>query len=142
MAGCGFVAVGEQKQENTFFAEGRSAVAGILTPVFSDRHRDQKKKKKRKRSKKKRKNYYFYYIYKRYLKDYYIYNSCLCPFCCPCTCPCIAAGCRFYRSLTCPRTCPFCCPYPCPYPAAGCRFYRSLTCPCAWGCCLGMLPGQ
>jgi hypothetical protein len=59
------VAVGERRQENTFFAEGRSAVAGMPPPVFSDRHRDQRKKKKQKRkekNQKKRKDLLFIYI--------------------------------------------------------------------------------
>jgi hypothetical protein len=66
LAECGFVAVGERRQENTFFAEGRSAVAGILTPVFSDRHRDQKKKRKEKQKRKERtkeKKRFIIYIY-------------------------------------------------------------------------------
>jgi hypothetical protein len=51
-----------------FFAEGRSAMAGMPPPVFSDRHQDQRKKEKKKRkekNQKKRKNYYLYI----YIKD-------------------------------------------------------------------------
>jgi hypothetical protein len=63
------VAVEKQNRENTFFAEGRSAVAGILTPVFSDRHQDQRKKKskkEKKRTKRKEKIYYLYiFVFKR-----------------------------------------------------------------------------
>jgi hypothetical protein len=56
----------ERRQENTFIAEDESAVAGILTPVFSDRHRDQRKKKKQKRkekNQKKRKDLLFIYLF-------------------------------------------------------------------------------
>lgn len=66
---CGFVAVGERRRENTFFAEGRSAVAGILTPVFSDRHQDQRKekkaKKKRKEPKEKKRFIIYIFVFKR-----------------------------------------------------------------------------
>jgi hypothetical protein len=82
-----------ERQENTFFAEGRSAVAGILTPVFSDRHQTKRKKRKEKEAKRKERIIIFIYIYKRYLKDYYIYNSCLCPFCCPYPCPYLCGKC-------------------------------------------------
>jgi hypothetical protein len=67
------VVVVERRQENTFFAEGRSAVAGMPPSIFSDRHQDQKKKRKEKEAKRKERIIIFLYIYKRYLKDYYIY---------------------------------------------------------------------
>ena len=54
------------------FAEGRSAMAGMPPPVFSDRHQDQRKKEKKKKQKEKKELLFLYYIYKRYLKDYYI----------------------------------------------------------------------
>jgi hypothetical protein len=63
LTGCGFVAVEKQNRENTFFAEGRSAVAGILTPVFSDRHQDQRKKKSKKEKKRTKRKEKIYYLY-------------------------------------------------------------------------------
>ena len=59
-----------------FFAEGRSAMAGMPPPVFSDRHQDQRKKEK-KRTKRKERIIILLYI-KRYLKDYYIYIILVC----------------------------------------------------------------
>jgi hypothetical protein len=58
------MAVGEQKQENTFFAEGRSAVAGILTPVFpigiETKRKKRKEKQKRKERTKEKKRFIIY----------------------------------------------------------------------------------
>ena len=99
------------------------------------------RKKRKEKEAKRKERIIIFIIYKRYLKDYYIYNSCLCPFCCPYTCPRIAAKCWFYRGLTCPRTCGSTCPYPCPYPAAGCRFYLGFDLSIYMGICLGMFWG-
>ncbi len=77
MTECGFVAVVERRQENTFFAEGRSAMAGMPPPVFSDRHQTKRKKEKKKKQKEKKELLFLLYI-KRYLKDYYIYIILVC----------------------------------------------------------------
>jgi hypothetical protein len=74
LTGCGFVVVVERRQENTFFAEGRSAVAGM---PLGTRPKEKKQKRKEK-NQKKRKDLLFLYISKRYLKDYYIYIILVC----------------------------------------------------------------
>jgi hypothetical protein len=67
---CGFVAVVERRQENTFFAEGESAMAGMPPPIFSDRHRDQRKKKKQKRKERtKEKKRFIIYIFVKKIKE-------------------------------------------------------------------------
>ena len=71
LTGWGFVAVEKRRQENTFFAEGESAMAGMSPPIFSDRHQDQKKKKKKRKEKnqKKRKDLLFIYICFKKIKE-------------------------------------------------------------------------
>jgi hypothetical protein len=51
------------------FAEGRSAVAGILTPVFSDRHQTKERKKSKKEKKRTKRKEKIYYLYICFLKD-------------------------------------------------------------------------
>ena len=71
MAECGFVAVGERRQENTFFAEGESAVAGMPPPVFSDRNQTKEKKrrkekeKEKERTKEKKRFIIYIFVFKR-----------------------------------------------------------------------------
>ena len=134
--------LGSEGRRIPFFAEGRSAVAGMPPPIFSDRHQTKRKKKQKRKEKnqKKRKDLLFIYLFlkDKRIKEYIYIYSCLWGECCPYPCPYPRCLCRFYRRLTCPSTCGFACPYPCPYLCGKCPFYRGLgcpsTCPSIWGC--------
>ncbi len=135
MTECGFAAVVERRQENTFLLRDDLPWQGCRHLFFSigTKTKERKKAKKKRKEPKEKKRFIIYiFCFKKIYIYIYIY-SCLCGDTCPWTCPYPRCLCRFYRRLTCPSTCGFTCPYPCPYLCGKCRFYRSLTCPSTWG---------